>query len=73
MTLASDPGWTAVLPLISGLALETAGQLSHGAVLACEYGVPAVVVVPGAAARIRDSQEIEVDGTAGTIVLKPAE
>ncbi|MFQ5341218.1 MAG: PEP-utilizing enzyme [Anaerolineae bacterium] len=69
VTRATDPGWTPVFPLVGGLVLEVGGQLSHGAIVAREYGLPAVVNVHDATRRIRDGQVITVDGTAGRVYL----
>ena len=69
VTQATDPGWTPVFPLVSGLVLEIGGQLSHGAIVAREYGLPAVVNVAGATRHIHDGQIIIVDGTNGCIYL----
>jgi pyruvate,water dikinase len=49
--------------------MEVGGQLSHGAVLAREYGLPAVAGIQGAMRRLADGQEIVVDGLAGTVTL----
>jgi phosphohistidine swiveling domain-containing protein len=67
VTRSTDPGWTPVFALISGVVLEIGGQLSHGAIVAREYGLPAVVNVAGATRRIVDGDTITVDGSAGTI------
>jgi pyruvate,water dikinase len=72
VTQATDPGWTPVFPLVSGLVLEIGGQLSHGAIVAREYGIPAVVNVVGATRRIADEQTIVVDGTHGRVSLNGA-
>jgi len=69
VTSATDPGWTPVFPLVSGLMLEIGGQLSHGAIIAREYGVPAVINVSGAMQSIQDGQVIVVDGTHGRVYL----
>jgi len=69
VTQATDPGWTPVFPLVSGIVLEIGGQLSHGAIIAREYAIPAVVNVPGAMRLIQNGQEITVDGTHGRIYL----
>src|SRR5712691_1688008 len=69
VTQATDPGWTPVFPLVSGLVLEIGGQISHGAIIAREYGIPAVVNVIGATRHIRDGQIITVDGTNGRVLL----
>ncbi|HXZ06120.1 MAG TPA: PEP-utilizing enzyme [Ktedonobacteraceae bacterium] len=52
VTRGTDPGWTPVFPLVNGLVLETGCLLSHGAIVAREYGVPAVINVPGALSTI---------------------
>jgi len=72
VTRATDPGWTPVFPLVAGLVLEVGGQLSHAAIVAREYGVPAVANVNQATSRIRDGQVIVVNGTTGYVHLDPA-
>ena len=69
VTRATDPGWTPLFPLVSGLVIEMGGQLSHAAIVAREYGVPAVASVHDAMRRIREGQTIVVDGTAGCVHL----
>ena len=49
--------------------MEVGGYVSHGAIVAREYGIPAVVNVPGILGRVRDSQLLEVDGDVGTVTL----
>jgi phosphohistidine swiveling domain-containing protein len=66
---ALDPGWTALLPRAGGLVLELGSVLSHGSVIAREYGVPGVVNVTGATRRLRDGQEVTVDGGRGLVWL----
>jgi phosphohistidine swiveling domain-containing protein len=70
VTRSTDPGWTPLFSLVGGLVLEIGGQLSHGAIVAREYGLPAVVNVPEATARIQDGQTIVVDGSAGRVYLE---
>ena len=70
VTRATDPGWTPVFPLVSGLVLEVGGQLSHGAIVAREYGIPAVLNVSGAMNSIREGQIVTVDGTSGRVYLE---
>jgi len=65
---STDPGWTPLFLTAGGLVMEMGGANSHGAVVAREYGIPAVVGVPDATGRISSGQEITVDGGAGTIV-----
>jgi pyruvate,water dikinase len=67
---STDPGWTPAFALASGLVLEVGGQLSHGAIVAREYGLPAVVNVREALGRIRMGQRITVDGTVGAVHLE---
>ncbi len=69
VTRATDPGWTPVFSLVSGVVLEVGGPLSHGAIVAREYGLPAAVNVSGALQRIRDGQTITLDGAIGRVFL----
>lgn len=64
-----DPGWTSVFPLLGGLITETGGLLSHGALLAREYGIPAVMAIPDATTRIETGALIEIDGSAGSVTF----
>lgn len=64
---STDPGWTPLFLTAGGLVMEMGGANSHGAVVAREYGIPAVVGVPNAAATIQNGTEITVNGTAGTV------
>ena len=66
---STDPGWTPLFLTAGGLVMEMGGANSHGAVVAREYGIPAVVGVPGATARIVTGQKITVDGSAGTVSI----
>jgi pyruvate,water dikinase len=63
----TDPGWTPVFPLLKAVVLETGGVLSHGAIIAREYGLPAVTGVTGACERITTGLTLEVDGTHGIV------
>jgi len=63
----TDPGWTPILELACGLVLDAGGQLSHGAIVARELGIPAVVNVAGATTVIRSGDTVELDATAGTV------
>lgn len=67
VTAHTDPSWTPVFVLVSGLVTEVGGMLTHGAVVAREYGLPAVVGVRGATSRLRTGQRIRLDGTAGWV------
>ena len=64
---STDPGWTPAFALASGLVLEVGGQLSHGAIVAREFGLPAVLNVGDALLRIHSGQTITVDGTLGYV------
>jgi pyruvate,water dikinase len=64
---STDPGWTPLFLTAGGLVMEMGGPNSHGAVVAREYGIPAVVGVPDATARIATGHSITVDGAAGTV------
>jgi pyruvate,water dikinase len=65
---STDPGWTPLFLTAGGLVMEMGGPNSHGAVVAREYGIPAVVGVPEATVRLATGQYITVDGGAGTVV-----
>jgi len=69
VTAYTDPSWTPVFLTIAGLVTEVGGLMTHGAVIAREYGLPAVVGVQDATRRIRDGQHIRVHGTDGYIEL----
>ncbi|MGQ0420650.1 PEP-utilizing enzyme, partial [Bacillus sp. HC-Mk] len=63
----TDPGWTPLFVSIKGLVTEVGGLMTHGAVIAREYGLPAVVGVENATKLIKDGQRIRVHGTEGYI------
>jgi pyruvate,water dikinase len=69
VTVYTDPSWTPAFVAIKGLVTEVGGLMTHGAVIAREYGVPAVVGVEHATRQIRDGQRIRVNGTDGYIEL----
>jgi phosphohistidine swiveling domain-containing protein len=68
---ATDPGWTPLFLTASALVMEMGGMMSHGAVVAREYGIPAVVGLAGATERIATGQRVSVDGSAGTVTIEP--
>ncbi len=70
---STDPGWTPLFLTAGGLVMEMGGSNSHGAVVAREYGIPAVVGVAGATARIVTGMQVTVDGASGVVRLPPAE
>ncbi|GCF68865.1 phosphoenolpyruvate synthase [Bacillus paranthracis] len=67
VTAFTDPGWTPLFVSIKGLVIEVGGLMTHGAVIAREYGLPAVVGVENATKLIKDGQRIRVHGTEGYI------
>jgi phosphoenolpyruvate synthase/pyruvate phosphate dikinase len=69
VTAYTDPSWTPVFVAIKGLVTEVGGLMTHGAVIAREYGLPAVVGVEHATRLIRDGQRIRVHGTDGYVEL----
>jgi phosphohistidine swiveling domain-containing protein len=71
---ATDPGWTPLFLMAGGLVTEIGGMITHGSVVAREYGIPAVVGVHNATTRIKTGTRIRVDGNRGRVmVLKPEE
>jgi len=62
-----DPGWTPIFGLLNALIVEHGGQLSHGAVVAREYGLPAVAGIPGITRMLHDDDMVIVDGTNGVV------
>jgi rifampicin phosphotransferase len=73
VTAYTDPSWTPAFVAIKGLVTEVGGMMTHGAVIAREYGLPAVVGVEHATRLIRDGQRIRVNGADGYIeIVDPA-
>ena len=64
---STDPAWTPLFLHAAGLVMERGGILSHGAVVAREYSVPAVVNIPNATRHITDGQMLQIDGNSGTV------
>jgi pyruvate,water dikinase len=69
VTAFTDPSWSPLFVGIAGLVTEVGGLMTHGAVIAREYGLPAVVGVPQATRAIRDGQRIRVHGTDGYVEI----
>jgi len=69
VTACTDPSWTPLFVTIKGLVTEVGGLMTHGAVIAREYGLPAIVGVEHATRLIRDGQRIRVNGTDGYIEI----
>lgn len=72
VTRQTDPGWASVFFLVKGLVIERGGMLSHGAIIAREYGIPAVIGVANATREIRNGDRVQVDGDHGIVrIVKP--
>ncbi len=69
---STDPGWTPLFLTAGGLVMEMGGANSHGAVVAREYGIPAVVGVREAVMRIKTGERITVDGSTGAVTTLDA-
>ena len=67
VTRQTDPGWAPVFFMVSGLVMERGGMLSHGAIVAREYGIPTVVGVKNATRKIQTGQVVEIDGDEGSV------
>jgi len=70
VTRQTDPGWGPAFPLIAGLVIERGGMLSHGAIIAREFGIPAVIGVRGATRLITNGQRLVVDGDRGVVSIE---
>ncbi|QDU20223.1 PEP/pyruvate-binding domain-containing protein [Urbifossiella limnaea] len=66
---STDPAWVPLFARAAGLVMETGGVLSHGAIVAREFGLPAVAGLPGAVRRLRTGQRVRVDGGCGTVTV----
>lgn len=69
VTAFTDPSWTPLFVAVKGLVTEVGGLMTHGAVIAREYGLPAVVGVENATKLIKDGQKIRVNGTDGYVEI----
>ncbi|MBW4540805.1 MAG: glycerol-3-phosphate acyltransferase [Myxacorys chilensis ATA2-1-KO14] len=65
----TDSGWAAILAQVGGLISEVGGKLSHGAIVAREYRIPAVMDIPNATTRLHDGQQVRIDGQRGRIEI----
>ena len=72
VTAYTDPSWSPLFVAIAGLVTEVGGLMTHGAVIAREYGLPAVVGVEHATRLIADGQRIRVNGTDGYVEILAA-
>jgi pyruvate,water dikinase len=66
---STDPAWVPLFVHARGLVMETGGVLSHGAIVAREFGLPAVAGISGVQHRLRTGQRLRVDGARGTVTL----
>lgn len=66
---STDPGWTPLFLKAGGLVMETGGFLSHGAIVAREYGIPAVTNIPGVMGILKEGQIVVIDGDEGKVYL----
>src|SRR5262249_17859467 len=69
---STDPAWVPLFVRAKGLVMETGGVLSHGAIVAREFGLPAVAGLPGVTQRLKTGQIVRVDGGRGTVSVGPA-
>ncbi|MEZ4683523.1 MAG: phosphoenolpyruvate synthase [Caldilineaceae bacterium] len=69
VTAFTDPSWTPLFVAIKGLVTEVGGLMTHGAVIAREYGLPAVIGVENATILIKDGQRIRINGTEGYVEI----
>jgi pyruvate,water dikinase len=67
---STDPGWTPLFLRASAVVAEVGGYLSHGAIVAREYGLPAVANFPGLLLAVRDGSRLAVDGDTGEVVIR---
>ncbi len=67
VTRQTDPGWAPLFFLAKGLVMERGGMLSHGAIVAREFGIPGVIAVPDATRILRSGERIEIDGDRGLV------
>lgn len=67
VTRQTDPGWAPLFFLAKGLVMERGGMLSHGAIVAREFGIPGVIAVPDATRLLRSGETIEIDGDRGRV------
>lgn len=68
----TNPVWTPLFAMAVGIVTEVGGILSHGAIVAREYGIPAVMSVPGITTRLSDGQIVTIDGNRGLVQMAPS-
>jgi pyruvate,water dikinase len=73
VTPSTDPAWFSIFPQARGLVVEMGGLLSHGSIIAREFGLPAVANIPEATSRFHDGDLVLLDGSTGLVqILEPA-
>jgi pyruvate,water dikinase len=70
---SADPGWTPLFLRAGAIVMESGGYLSHGAIVAREFGLPAVANIPGILDELKDGEEVTVDGDAACVHRRPRE
>lgn len=70
VALSTNPSWTPVFPMLGGLIVEHGSPLSHAAIIAREYGIPAVMGVKGVTKLLCDGEQVSIDGSLGLIYRK---
>jgi phosphoenolpyruvate synthase/pyruvate phosphate dikinase len=65
----TDPAWTPLFLVAGGLVMEVGGMMTHGAVVAREYGIPAVVGLAQATSLLKTGQRVRVDGSSGVVQI----
>lgn len=70
VTLTTDPSWTALFTIAGGVVVEIGSMLSHGAVVARESGIPAVMGIPGIVATVRNGDILHIDGSKGEVIIE---
>lgn len=68
---STDPAWVPLFVQAKGLVMETGGVLSHGAIVAREFGLPAVAGLPDVHRRIKNGQRLRIDGSTGAVAVLP--
>ena len=68
---STDPAWVPLFVRAKGLVMETGGVLSHGAIVAREFGLPAVAGLPDVVRRLQTGQRLRIDGGRGTVTVLP--
>lgn len=68
----TSPAWSIVFPSLCAVVTDSGGLLFHQAIVAREFGIPAVVATGDATTRLRDGQLVDVDGSAGTVQVVAA-